>query len=86
MVELSEIFKGPDNNHTEASEVHLLKVEILDHEATEVVPCNFKEQLIGGYRIGGEYHYQYLRIGLVERKVDSGLLSGGGVIGQAYVP
>ncbi len=86
MIELVEILKRPDDNHSETSEVHLLKVEIFDYEAAEVVPRDFKEQSVGGYCISGEHHHQYLRIGLVERKVDSGFFAGGGVVGQAYIP
>ncbi len=86
MIKLAEVFKGSDDNHAEASEIHLFKVEILDHETAEVVSRYVKKQFIGGYRIGGEYHHQYLRVGLVERKVDGGFFADGSIIGQADVP
>ena len=86
MVEFVKIFKGPDDNHAKTAEVHLLEVEILDYKTAEVVPRNVKEQTIGGYRIGGEHHNQYLRVGLIKRKFDGVLLSGGGIVGQADIP
>ena len=60
VVEFPEICKSADDNHAEASEVHLFEIKIFDNKRFEVMPGDFEKQFVGWHLGGIEYHHKHL--------------------------